>query len=204
MTNVKARLAALSLLDRAFSAMSDDELTTAVHALPDDHRDGLAKLSGVPAGADDDTWVSSLRNTAHQGRISGGLEQVAAVLTDTALGDCVEQLGDAADAPTEEQLRDVLPGLCERHGLAVTRLMLASAVCGEATASPILVRLLKTDDELKLPPVPARPAVPRHVDDRHSEAEREELRRSRRERREREQAEARARREQAARARSKR
>lgn len=203
MTTVKARLAALSLLDRALAAMSDDELTAAVQAQPDDHRDALAKVAGVPAGADDTTWVASLRDAAHKGRINGGLEQIAAVLTDAALSDCVEQLGDAADAPTEEQLREVLPGLRERHGLPTTRLMLASAVCGEATASPILVRLLKTDDELKLPPVPARAAAPVRVDDRHSEAEREELRRSRRERREREQAEARARREQAARARSK-
>lgn len=203
MTNVKARLAALSLLDRALAAMSDDELVSAVHALPDDHRDALAKLSGTPADADDDAWVTTLREAAHKGRINGGLEQIAAVLTDRALADCVEQLGDAADAPTEEQLRDVLPGLCERHGLASVRLMMASAVCGEATASAILVRLLKTDDELKLPPVPPRPAAAVRVDDRHSEAEREELRRQRRERREREQAEARARREQAARARSK-
>ena len=55
------------------------------------------------------------------------------MLSDAALADCIEKLGDHADEPTSEQITEVLPGLVERHGLAITRLMLASIPSVETT-----------------------------------------------------------------------
>jgi hypothetical protein len=75
--------------------------------------------------------------------------------------------------------------------------MLASVVTGEAIASPIITRLLKHDDEFKLPPAPVvimAPLPPLKVDD----AERLALKEQRKIRKAAEQEEARRRRAQIA------
>lgn len=203
MNQVRTRLAALSLLDRALRAMTDDELAEALAALDEDHRDAVAQLAEVPAGATDAATIAYVRAAAQRGRINGVLEQLALVLTDVCLAKCIEALGDASDNPTEEQLRAVLPSLVEAYGLAVVRLMMASATAGEANASPILTRLLKSDETFALPAVePVSPTVaPRAPED---DPERERLRAERKERKRLQQAEARTRREQAAAARRRR
>jgi hypothetical protein len=117
------------------------------------------------------------------------------VLVDPCLADCIEKLGDHADHPTPDQLAEVLPGVTERHGVGPTRLMLASAVAGEAPASAALVHILKHDDVLKLPPAPP-PATPAPRAPKVEDPARAELRERRKARRQQEQAEARARREQ--------
>lgn len=185
---MKTRLQALSLLDRAFSAMTDDELTAAVDALPDDHREALAKTAG--------TDVVGLRAAAARGRLNGDLETISTLLADACLAQCIELLGDHADNPTEEQLLAAVPTLVEQHGLAVVRLMLAMSVAGEAAASPTLVRLLKHHDTLALPKVEADDTVvlARPPVDEATRARRKALK-------EQKQAAARARREQQARAR---
>ncbi len=53
------------------------------------------------------------------------MEAIAAIVTDAALADCIEQLGDNADNPSSDQLREVLPGIVERHTLGITQIMLA-------------------------------------------------------------------------------
>ena len=42
--------------------------------------------------------------------------RTAVELTDACLADCIEQLGDHADNPSTDQLKEVLPGIVERHG----------------------------------------------------------------------------------------
>jgi hypothetical protein len=190
---MKTRLQSLGLLDRALRATSDDDLDAAVTALGDDHREALERLTGGEATAD------ALRETAAKGRIDGTLESIGLVLTDATLADCIEQLGDHADNPSSDQLRAVLPGIIERHGLGLTRLMLASTLAGEAAASAVIRDLLKHDETIKLPPVEdertsgpvARPPETADAD----------VKARRREMKERKQADARARREQSARAR---
>lgn len=203
MNQVRARLAALSLLDRALRAMTDDELTAAMAALDDDHRKAVTQLAEVPEGATEVAALAYVRTAAQRGRMNGVLEQLALVITDVCLAECIKALGDASDNPSEDQLRAVLPGLVDQHGLPVVRLMLASAIAGEANATPILMRLLKSDDTFALPAVePIAPTAPvRTVDD---DPERERLKSERKERKRQQQAEARARREQAAAARRKR
>lgn len=200
MTNVKARIAALGLLDRALANLADDELLTAIQALPPDHLTALGKVAGFAEDAADGDQIDAVRATARAGRINGDLERIALVLTDAALAECITKLGDAADNPSEDDLRGVLPTIAETYGLHLTQLMMASVVVGEAPASPTLVRLLKHDETYALPPAPARDIVPQLPQlTPEQEAEREAIRERRKAERKRKQAEQAARRAQAAR-----
>jgi hypothetical protein len=195
---MKNRLQALALLDRALTATTDEELEALVATLPDDHRDAIDKICGARAGGFEDPSARTLaiRSTAARGRMSGALEQICTVLTDPCLADCIEQLGDNSDNPSEEDLAEVTPGLIERHGLATVRLTLAASVAGDATASALLTRLLKNDEVLAIPndsePAPVV-VLTKDVDD--------ETRARRKAAKERKQAESRLRREQQQRAR---
>ena len=197
MNQVKNRLQSLGLLDRAFAVATDEELTSLIDSLDEEHLDALADL----IEADGDVDTSAVRSAIASGRLDGTMEGVAMVLTDACLADCIEQLGDNADHPSSEDLREVLPGLIERHGLATNRIMLASTVAGEAPAAAIIRDLLKNDDLVALPPAESKSVIPTPTSgDGRDDAEREALRERRREAKARKQAEAKARREQAARA----
>ena len=141
---MKNRMQALGLLDRSFKAATDDELAAAIEQLDDDHRDGLESFV-------DGLTPDGVRAGVKSGRIDGGMEAIAAVISGLCLADCIEQLGDHADNPSTDQLKEVLPGIVERHGVAVTRIMLASTVAGEAPASAIIRDLLKSDELVALP-----------------------------------------------------
>lgn len=194
---MKNRLQALSQLDRALAAMTDEDLTTLLAAIPDDHRDAIDRMCGAHEGGFDDpaARVVAVRTTVARGRMSGALEQIATVLSDLCLADAIEVLGANSDHPTEAQIQEIVPGLIERHGLPTVRLTFAASVAGEAAASVTLTRLLKHDEVLALP-APAAPApvvVLSHEVDEDTKARRKALK-------ERKQADARARREQALRA----
>lgn len=186
---MKTRLQALGLLDRALAATTDDELDALVAGLDDDHREAIERLAGG-------TSADELRSAASRGRIDGGMESLVLVLTDACLADCIEQLGDHADNPTSEELGEVLPGVVERHGVATTRLMLASTVAGEAPAAPVIRDLLKHDDVVKLPPVEPKPVAPLAAAPQVDDEERAAIKAKRKEMREQRRAETRARREQ--------
>jgi len=188
---VKSRLQALGLLDRAFANASDDDLSASIEALDDEHRDALDELVGGSATPE------SIREAIGSGRLDGTMESAALVLTDACLADCIEQLGEHADHPTTEQLREVLPSLCEAHGKPITQLMLASTVAGEAPASAIIRDLLKNDDEMKLPKAEPKPISPIVQGPDVDPAERAAIKAKRKEMKQRKQEEARIRREQA-------
>ncbi len=190
MNQVKSRLQALGLLDRAFANASDDDLQTAIDALNDEHREALVELLGVDADPD------AVRTAIAKGRLDGTMESTALVLTDACLADCIEQLGDHADHPTTGELREVLPGLCESHGKAITQLMLASTVAGEAPASAIIRDLLKNDDDMKLPKAEPKPISPIVQGPEVDPEERAAVKAKRKELKQRKQEEARQRREQ--------
>lgn len=194
---MKNRLQALSQLDRALAAMTDEELTALIDSLPEDHRGAVDQLSGAREGGFDDpaARIVAVRSTVARGRMSGALEQIATVLTDVCLADAIEVLGANSDHPTEAQLQEIVPGLIERHGLPTVRLTFAASVAGEAAASVTLTRLLKHDEVLALPAAaaPGPVVVLSREADEDTKARRKALK-------ERKQAEARARREQALRA----
>jgi len=196
---MKNRLQALSLLDRALATMSDEELESLIETLPEDHRAALDKLCGAREGGFEESSarILALRSTAARGRMSGALEQIATVLTDPCLAECITKLGDASDNPTEADLAEVTPGLIEQFGLATVRLTLAASIAGEAAASAVLTRLLKHDEVLALPERDEPAALPTVLT---READ-EETKARRRAAKERKQAEARLRREQQAKAR---
>lgn len=172
--NVKNRMQALGLLDRAFKAASDADLATAIDALGDDHREGLESFA-------DGATPEAVREGVRAGRIDGGMEAIAAIITDAALVDCIEQLGDNADNPSSDQLRDVLPGIVERHTLGITRIMLAGTVAGEAPASAIIRDLLKNDDVIALPKADEVEIAPLLDTSKRSSDEQAELRAKRKE-----------------------
>ncbi len=192
---VKSRLQALGLLDRSFAAATDDELAAARDALGDEHREALDELVGADADAD------AIRAAIAKGRLDGTMESAALVLTDACLADCIEQLGEHSDHPSSDELREVLPGIVERHGLGITRLMLASTIAGEAPAAAIIRDLLKHDELVRLPPAEPRPISPIVQAPRVDAAERAAIKAKRKEMRKKKQDDARLRREQAARAR---
>lgn len=166
---MKNRMQALGLLDRSFKAASDDELIAAIDALDDDHREGLESFV-------DTLDPDGIRAAVKSGRIDGGMETIAAVLTDACLADCIEQLGEHSDNPTTDQLKDVVPGLVERHGVASVRIMLASTVAGEAPASAIIRDLLKNDEVIALPKVEPTLTAPVLDHRKRSDEEQAELR----------------------------
>jgi hypothetical protein len=158
---VKTRLQALSLLDRAFVALTDEELETLYGSLPEDHQKAIDEMSGSTDGfADSETRNLAIRATVARGRMNGGLERMATVLTDPSLAECIELLGENADFPSEAQILEVTPALIDKHGLGTVRLMLAGAIVGEAKASPTLTHLLKHDETLALPKAPEVEAAP--------------------------------------------
>jgi hypothetical protein len=197
MSQLKNRLQALSLLDRAVTALTDTELEAIVASLPDDHRTALDELCGAKEGgfADSAARTLGIRATAGRGRLTGQLERLATLLTDPCLAKCIDLLGDHSDNPTEPQLMEVTPTLIEEFGLGATRVMLAMSIAGEAAASAMLTRVLKHDETLALPPaeVPAATLLPAPQADA-------ELKAKRRAAKEKKQAESRARREQQTRA----
>ncbi|MGD9705818.1 MAG: hypothetical protein AB7Q42_17895 [Acidimicrobiia bacterium] len=204
MNAAKARLAGIALLDRAFGHLPDDELETLTTTLPEDHRAALQRIVGAAEGEElaGTELVEAIRSVGIKGRMNGNLERLAGVVSEPCLTDCIEQLGDRADMPSEEDLLEVAPGLVERHGVAIVRVMLAAAVAGEAPASPAIIRILKHDETLALPAA-APAATPALVKTLSAEeaAERERIKERRKEERRQKQAEQAARREQAARAR---
>ena len=100
---MKHRMQSLGLLDRSFKAATDDELTAAIEALGDEH------LEAIEQFVEGDIEPDSLRAGVKAGRIDGGMEAIAAVITDACLADCIERLGDHADNQSSDQLREVLP-----------------------------------------------------------------------------------------------
>ena len=191
---MKNRMQALGLLDRAFKATPDDELTAAIDALDDDHRDGLESFV-------DGTSPDEVRAGVKSGRIDGGMEAIGAIISDACLADCIEQLGDHAENPSTDQLKEVLPGIIERHGLGIAQIMLAGTVVGEAPASAIIRDLLKNDEQLALPKAEVTEIAPMIDTAKRSEDEQAELRAKRKAAKAAKKEAERARREQAAAAR---
>lgn len=139
-------------------ALSDPELDLLVSQLTDEQKEALTKRAGSLES-------ESVREQLGRGRMNGMLEGIATLLADKCLADCIEVLGESSDNPTEDELRTVLPGLVERHGVGAVRVMMTTAIVGEALATPILKDLLKNDSVVALPPAEfVSITVPKPVD----------------------------------------
>lgn len=202
MNQIKTQLAAAALLDRALNAVTDEELRAMLDKMPADAAKAVSQEIGVETLADAKAGLA-LRLAGSRGRVNGVLGQLGTVLSESCLNDCVDKLGDSAENPTEDELRTVSHKLVETHGIGAVRLMLASAIVGEAPASVACIHLLKTDEVLALPPVVvAEPVAPTPLTPKEL-AEREAVRLRRKDDRARKQAGAQARRDQIAQSRKK-
>jgi len=198
----KNRIQSIGLLDRTLGLVPDAALVAAIEALGEDHREAFDGIVKADADADAAPDAEAIRAAAQAGRLDGTLESIALIVTDASLADCIEQLGDHADLPSSDQLRDVLPGIIERHGKEITQLMLASTIAGDAPAAPIIRDLLKNDDLVKLPPAEPKPLSPVLDTSKHSADERAALKAKRAEAKKAKQEAARIAREQSAKARN--
>ncbi len=142
---VQQRLVGLNLLERSVKALTDDELDKLIGGLNDEQKEALEKRAGSLA-------PGTIRDVLARGRMNGMLEGISTLLADTCLVDCIEVLGESSDNPNESELQEALPGLVERHGVGAVRVMMSTAIVGEALASPILKDLLKSDELVALPP----------------------------------------------------
>lgn len=192
------------MLDRAFRLLDDARIGSLYESLEEESQDAVQHVASVK-GQDLDVaaLVAAVKASAAKGRMNGDLERLSILLTDACLTDCIEALGDRADDPSEAELRAVLPDIIDKHTLPVTQVMLASVVTGEALASPIITRILKSDESWKLPPAEPVTAAPAPVRNATDEAARQALKEQRRARKLAEQEQARRRREQQAAARRK-
>ena len=154
MQSPKDRISRLALLDRAFSLLTDDELTALLDSLPDDAATAAENFART-AAPDATDRLSAIRTAAAKGRMNGNLERITNTIAAACLNDCVEALGDNADLPSEDDLLAVVPGLVEGHGVNATRVMLATVAAGDAPAAATIVRLLKHHETLALPAVVA-------------------------------------------------
>ena len=173
---MQTRLHALNMLDRAFGEVTDEEIVALVADLPEDHAELLAKVAG--------STPAEIREAAKAGKMDSTLENIGALLTDKCLSDCVEALGTAADDPSVIQLAEVVPGLVEKHGKAVTQVMFACTMAGEAKAAINIRELLKDNEHIAMAPVAMRDftaGVVRNVDDSAERAAVLEARKARKE-----------------------
>lgn len=122
MTDEKDRF----LLDRryssAFENLDDATLASLAGALEGDLRDGFARLIGLPEGAFDDaaTLGAAVREGISKRRMA---HDAGIILAEPCTQWSIEELGDASEDPTVEQLNELLPRAIEKFGIEAVRLM---------------------------------------------------------------------------------
>ena len=80
MNQTKAHIAALSLLDRAILATTDDEMAALIAGLPEDHTSAIKRLCDLRD--EDADLVEAVRIAARKGRLNGDLQRLGVVLSD--------------------------------------------------------------------------------------------------------------------------
>lgn len=120
------------LLDRRYSAflagLDDATLGNLAIALPEELRDAFARIVGLPDGAygteeapaNPATLGATVRDGVARRRMA---HDTGVVLAEPCTSWCIEQLGDASENPSLQQIHDVLPGALERFGLEAVQLM---------------------------------------------------------------------------------
>lgn len=114
------------LLDRRYSAIfeefDDATLSALAGELEGDLRDGFARIIGLPEGAFDNP--STLGATVREGITKRRMAHDAGIiLAEPCTQWAIEELGDASEDPTLEQLNDLLPKAIEKFGIHAVRLM---------------------------------------------------------------------------------
>lgn len=114
------------LLDRRYSAtfenLDDATLAALARELEGDLRDGFARITGLAEGAFDDaaTLGAAVREGIMKRRVA---HDAGIILAEPCTQWAIEELGDASEDPTLEQLNNLLPKAIEKFGLDAVRLM---------------------------------------------------------------------------------
>ena len=122
MTDEKDRF----LLDRRYSAafenLEDSALADLASALEGELRDGFARIIGLAEGAYDDTATlgAAVREGIAKRRIA---HDAGIILAEPCTQWSIDELGEASEDPTLEQLNELLPRAIEKFGLDAVRLM---------------------------------------------------------------------------------
>ena len=122
MTDEKDRF----LLDRRYSAafenLEDSALADLASALEGELRDGFARIIGLAEGAYDDTATlgAAVREGIAKRRIA---HDAGIILAEPCTQWSIDELGEASEDPTLEQLNELLPRAIEKFGLEAVRLM---------------------------------------------------------------------------------
>lgn len=122
MTDEKDRF----LLDRRYSAafenLEDSALADLAGALEGELRDGFARIIGLAEGAYDDTATlgAAVRDGIAKRRMA---HDAGIILAEPCTQWAIEELGDASEDPTLDQLNELLPRAIEKFGLDAVRLM---------------------------------------------------------------------------------
>jgi hypothetical protein len=120
------------LLDRRYgaflSSLDDASLGSLAAALDEDLRDTFSRIVGLPEGIFGDVDTSADPAAVGAAVRDGYVRRRAAHDTGIVLAEpctqwCIEQLGDASENPTLEQLHAVIPAAEEKFGLAAVQLM---------------------------------------------------------------------------------
>ena len=137
MNEVKNRLSALSMLDRAFRRLPDEQIANLFESLNEESQAAVRLVASV---VDEDLEMSALieaiRVSVAKGRINGDLERMALLLTEQCLVDCIAALGDNSDDPSEENLREVLPAIIEEHTLPHQSRLKPASLESQAKCAP--------------------------------------------------------------------
>lgn len=114
------------LLDRRYSAtfenLDDDTLAALANELEGELRDGFARITGLAEGAFDDmsTLGAAVREGIAKRRVA---HDAGIILAEPCTQWAIEELGEASEDPTLEQLNEMLPTAIEKFGLEAVRLM---------------------------------------------------------------------------------
>jgi hypothetical protein len=152
---IEAAEKAIARLASALANIDDESLRRAIASMRESSRLDMAQQLGLSRATIHlgDALVPLFRRKV---LLAPPIRQlsVAFALAEACNDDTVEALGDAHEDPTLEQLREVLPGVIEKHGLPTVTLMLAAYAASDAVSQPVIAELLDADEQYALPDPP--------------------------------------------------
>jgi len=145
----------LQRLDAALATLDDDSLRHGLSGITEKQRQELAVQLNLPRASMHlgDALAPLVRRKLRGLAVDRQL-MVATAITNRANDDTVRALGDRSDDPSREDLEEVLPDVIEKHGIQLTRLMVAGYAVSDAPCRDAMREILDSDEQFALPEVP--------------------------------------------------
>ena len=131
----------------ALMALDDDALRHGLEQMTEKTRSELAAQLQLPRATMHlgDALIPLVRRKLNTVSPDRQL-QAAFGLSECANDDTVESLGDRAEDPSLDDLREVLPAVVDEHGTPLVTAMLAAYSASNAPCRPVMRELLETDE----------------------------------------------------------